>query len=102
MLKLSIDRLAINGIYNFKRKRGDVMSANETLELISKQWCNLNDLMLLGEFGRNTALKVKKEIKDKLTKQGYRIPKHVIPMKEVVDYLDINISYLESRAKKGE
>lgn len=85
-----------------KRKRGDVMSANETLELISKQWCNLNDLMLLGEFGRNTALKVKKEIKDKLTKQGYRIPKHVIPMKEVVDYLDINISYLESRAKKGE
>ena len=29
------------------------------------------------------------------------IPKHVIPMKEVVDYLDINISYLESRLKKG-
>lgn len=77
------------------------MTANETLELISKQWCNLDDLMLLGEFGRNTALKIKKEIKDKLTKQGYIIPKHVIPMKEVVDYLDINISYLESRVKKG-
>ena len=77
------------------------MTANETLELISKQWCNLDDLMLLGEFGRNTALKIKKEIKDKLTKQGYIIPEHVIPMKEVVDYLDINISYLESRVKKG-
>ena len=77
------------------------MTANETLELISKQWCNLDDLMLLGEFGRNTALKIKKEIKDKLTKQRYIIPKHVIPMKEVVDYLDINIYYLESRVKKG-
>ena len=29
------------------------------------------------------------------------VPKHVVPMKEVVDYLDINISYLESRIKKG-
>lgn len=77
------------------------MTANETLELILKQWCNIDDLMLLGEFGRNTALKIKKEIKDKLAKQGYIIPKHVIPMKEVVDYLDINISYLESRLKKG-
>ena len=57
--------------------------------------------MLLGEFGRNTALKIKKEIKDKLAKQGYIIPKPVSPMKEVVDYLDINISYLESRVKKG-
>ena len=31
------------------------MTANETLELILKQWCNIDDLMLLGEFGRNTA-----------------------------------------------
>ena len=75
------------------------MNASETLDLISKQWCNLNDLMQLGQFGRNTALKVKKEIKDKLTKQGYRLPNHLIPMKEVVDYLDININYLESRIK---
>lgn len=77
------------------------MTAEETLNLISKQWCNLEDLMKLGEFGRNSALKIKREIKDKLTKQGYRIPNHLIPMKEVVDYLDININYLESRVKKG-
>ena len=77
------------------------MRAEETLELVSKQWCTLQDLMVLGQFGRNSALRVKKEIKDKLTKQGYRIPYHVVPMKEVVDYLDININYLESRVKKG-
>jgi len=75
------------------------LTANETLELISKQWCDLNDLMKLGQFGRNSALKIRKEIKEKLTKQGYKLPNHLIPMKEVVDYLDININYLESRIK---
>lgn len=77
------------------------MTANETLELISKQWCSLEELMRLGEIGRNTALKVKKEIKDKLINQGYKLPNNLIPMKEVVDYLDINISYLESRRNEG-
>ena len=57
--------------------------------------------MKISQVGRNSALKIKRTIKDKLTKQGYMIPKHVVPMKKVVDYLDINISYLESRVKKG-
>ena len=76
------------------------MTANETLDLISKQWCNLQDLMKLAQVGRNNALKIKKEIKEKLIKQGYRLPNHLIPMKEVVDYLDININYLENRANR--
>lgn len=75
------------------------MEAQDTLNLISKQWCTLEDLMALGEFGRNSALKVKREIKNKLINQGYKIPSHVIPMKEVVDYLNININYLESRVQ---
>ena len=75
------------------------MEAQETLDLISKQWCTLEDLMALGEFGRNSALKVKREIKNKLINQGYKIPSHVIPMKEVVDYLNINFNYLESRVQ---
>ena len=82
------------------RKDGEKMTASETLKLISKQWCSLNDLMKLGQFGRNSALKIKREIKNKLVNQGYRIPKHLVPMKEVVDYLDININYLESRVER--
>ncbi len=57
--------------------------------------------MKISPVGRNSALKIKRNIREKLTKQGYMVPKHVVPMKEVVDYLDINISYLESRIKKG-
>lgn len=77
------------------------MTAKETLELISKQWCDLDDLMKLGQFGRNSALKVKREIKNHLTKLGYKIPNNHVPMKEVVNYLAIDVPYLESRAKKG-
>ncbi len=77
------------------------MTAEETLEIISKQWCSLEDLMKISQVGRNSALKIKRNIREKLTRQGYMVPKHVVPMKEVVDYLDINISYLESRIKKG-
>lgn len=78
------------------------MTATETLDLISKQWCDLNDLMKLAQIGRNCALKIKKEIKQQLIKKGYKISNKFIPMKAVVDYLDIDIEYLESRVKKGE
>lgn len=76
------------------------MTAKETLELISKQWCDLDDLMKLGQFGRNSALKVKREIKNHLTKLGYKIPNNHVSMKEVVNYLAIDVPYLESRAKE--
>ena len=76
------------------------MTAKETLELISKQWCNLDDLMKLGQFGRKSALKVKREIKNHLTKLGYKITNNHVQMKEVVNYLAIDVPYLESRAKE--
>ena len=36
------------------------MDARETLKLISKQWCNLDDLMRLAEIGKNNAVKLRK------------------------------------------
>lgn len=50
------------------------MSAEETLKLISKQWCSITNLMKLLGCGRNKALEVKKDIKDKLLNEGYYIP----------------------------
>lgn len=39
------------------------MTAKETLELISKQWCNFDDLTKLSNLGINNAFKLKKKIK---------------------------------------
>jgi len=77
------------------------MDARETLKLISKQWCNLNDLMLLAEIGKNNAVKLRKEIKQDLISQGYTLPNNRLPMIEVVNKLKININYLEKMAKEN-
>ena len=71
------------------------MSAEETLKIITKQWCNLTDLMKLLGCGRNKALDIKKQIKNKLINEGYFIPGNDLPMQAVVDILKINIDRLE-------
>lgn len=80
------------------------MTADETLKLIAKQWCNLSDLMKLAGVGRNTALNIKSTIKKRLEDENYYVPNNAVPMIEVVRYLDIDIAYLEERANtlKGE
>ncbi|MBD9085795.1 hypothetical protein EGP64_03900 [bacterium] len=71
------------------------MNAQETLKIITKQWCNLSDLMKLLGCGRNKALDVKKQIKEKLISEGYFIPSNNLPMQAVVDVLKIDINRLE-------
>ena len=76
------------------------MSANETLELLSKQWCSLQDLMKLTNLGRNSALKIRKEIITNLEDKGYKLPCGLIPMCEVVNKLNININYLQNMVRR--
>ena len=70
------------------------MNAEQTLKLIAKQWFNLADLMKLLGCGRNKALIVKKQIKDKLLNEGYIIPSNNLPMKAVINILKIDVDYL--------
>jgi exopolyphosphatase/pppGpp-phosphohydrolase len=77
------------------------MTAEETLNIISKIWCDFDDLMKLSMLGINNTSKLKKEIKDTLEKQGYLLPKGLLPMCEVVKYLKIDVDYLEKIAKRG-
>jgi len=76
------------------------MDAKETLKLISKQWCDLNDLMKLAEIGKNNAVKLRSEIKNELLDKGYTLPNNKLPMIEVVNKLKININYLERMTKE--
>ena len=78
------------------------MKAKDTLELIAKQWCDLDDLMKLTGVGKNNAVKLRNEIKVDLVNQGYTLPNNKLPMIEVVNKLKINISYLQKMANKIE
>lgn len=75
------------------------MNAKETLKLISKQWCSLNDLIKLTGLGKNSASKLKNEIRIDLLNKGYQLPAKLLPMNEVVYYLKININYLQKMVK---
>lgn len=72
------------------------MSTNDTLELLAKQWCTLSDLMKLTNLGRNSALKIRKEIINDLENKDYKLLGGLIPMCEVVNKLNININYLQN------
>ena len=76
------------------------MNAKETLNLISKQWCDINDLRKLTGLGKNNANKLKNEIRIDLINKGYQLPSKLLPMNEVVSYLKINIGYLQKMAKE--
>ena len=39
------------------------MNTKETLKLVSKTWCNINDLMKLTGLSRSSALKIRKKLK---------------------------------------
>lgn len=41
------------------------MTAQETLDIIAKPWCNLEDLMKLAQVGRNLALELRHKIRAK-------------------------------------
>ncbi len=76
-----------------------ILSASELLKLISeKQWANSTDLMKISGKCRNYADKDKREIIEQLEKQGYRLPRGLVPMDVVVDYYKINITYLKKVA----
>ncbi len=75
------------------------MNAKEMLEILSKVWCDTADLMKLSGFGITYTAKLKKEIRDELTKQGKRLPKGLVPMKEVIAKLDIDVNYYKDLAE---
>ena len=76
------------------------MTAQETLDIIAKPWCNLEDLMKLAQVGRNLALELRHKIRDYVINQGYQLPGNNLPMDKVVEYLKINIEYLEKTNRK--
>lgn len=75
------------------------MTAQELLTLLSKVWCNTEDLIKLSGLGYVNASYLKKEIRDELTSKGIYLPKGKIPMSEVVKKLNIDIEHYKKIAE---
>lgn len=79
------------------------ISANKLLETINNQWASTQDIMKIGCVGKNQALKIKREIKNKLELEGYFLPKNLVTMESVLAYFKISISHLKkiSECQRG-
>lgn len=75
------------------------MTAQELLTLLSKVWCNTEDLIKLSGLGYVNASYLKKEIRDELTSKGIYLPKGKIPTSEVVKKLNIDIEHYKKIAE---
>lgn len=71
------------------------LTAKDTLELISKQWCSSQDFSILSNTGKNTTLKLMRELRKELEQKNYFLPTNLLPMDKVVEYLNLNVDYLE-------
>lgn len=77
------------------------MNAHDMLDILSKQWCNTEDLKKLTGLGKNNISKLKTKIRKELISKGYKLPTKLLPMNEVVNYLKIDIEYLNQIAKNN-
>lgn len=68
------------------------INATETLNLISKQYADINDIKLLAQCGGNKAYEIKNKITEEL--KDWLLPKGSVPMSKLVEYLKIDIKYL--------
>lgn len=81
------------------------MSNKELFILISKPWANVNDIKKIASCGRDNATMIRDTIRNNILKSGKRLPNAryiIVPMKDVVEYLDLNIDYIASMAKNEQ
>ena len=78
------------------------MNAKETLKLLSKQLCTVNDIMKICNVGMNKAVEIRAELKDKIIKEGFLVPNNLIPTIEIIKAFNIDLDYLERMSKNEE
>lgn len=78
------------------------MTSNELFNLISKPWASVTDIQKIASCGRDCATTIRNKIKSNILKSGKNIPnakEKIVPMKSVIEYLDIDIEYITNMAK---
>ncbi len=81
-----------------------IISAEDMLVLLSKQWATVQDIMKIGALGRNKARDIKNEIEREVKDSGQKLPNNLVPMEKVIDYFKINLDFLVDvmKSKNGK
>lgn len=73
------------------------MTYNMLYEKVLKLWSNTNDIMIIANCGRNSAIKIRQSIETQIEKEGKKLPQCsplVIPTKRVLDHLGLDERYI--------
>ena len=81
------------------------MSYLELLKLISSPWCSTKEIQLIARCGRDTAIKIRKSIEKDIQKNSKLLP-HAktkwVPTQKVLEYIGLEVSYIQEMAKCEE
>ncbi len=78
------------------------MTNTDLLNIISKPWLDVKDVKKIALCGDNTARRIMNDIEQVIISSGKKLPpskKKIVPTKDVVNYLNIDIDYLVSTKK---
>lgn len=73
----------------------------ELYKIISKPWASIEEIKKIANCGRDSAIKIRNSIEDKINENGKVLPTGktiVVPMKDVIDYLGLDLSYIINMA----
>ena len=73
------------------------MSYLELYKIISKPWASIEEIRKIASCGRDSAIKIRNNIEKEINKTGKVLPTGkpiVVPMKNVVDYLGLDLNYI--------
>ena len=73
----------------------------EILETLNKLWLNTTDIKIIASVGLDKARAIKDEIANNLTGKGWYLPTGMVPSSKVIEYLKIDMKYLEKMANKN-
>lgn len=70
-------------------------TATEMLNTLQKAYLTTKDISILASVGIGTATKIREKIKEQLKEKKILFVNNLLPNKEVVKYLHIDINYLK-------
>jgi len=80
------------------------LPAHEILKILENQWLTTKDIKNIACVGYTKASYIKNEIELKIKEKdkNYFLPSGLVPCKEVVEYLNLDIKYLKKIANDGK
>lgn len=75
----------------------------ELFKLLLKPWASVNEIQLISNCGRDTAIKIRNTIKIEIAKDNKQLPRGktiIVPTKNVIELLGLDMQYITDMANQ--